>query len=235
MLESVQSLNEKYGDVLFYAEWIFTIFFTIEYLLRVYISDKPLKYIFSFYGMVDFLSIVPSYIGIFVLNTQYLKTIRVIRLMRVFRVLKLVRYSSEAEGLALAIYESRRRIVVFMGAVVALAIIMGTIIYIIEPHDGGFTSIPESIYWAIVTITTVGYGDISPQTWLGQAFAAGLMLIGYVVIAVPTGIVSAEYALGVHKKKNAHKNVNRPCNIEPYSGPYSADKVAIGEIKYEDG
>ena len=197
MLERVDSYRIKYHDTFVLFEWIITAIFSMEYLLRIVSVNKPLKYIFSFYGLIDLISLLPSYFGIFLASESIssIKTIRTIRLLRIFRILKLIRYVKEANTLKRALIASRQRIVVFLLAVLAIATIMGTIIYIIEDPKDGFTSIPRSIYWAIVTLTTVGYGDISPQTGIGQFFASIIMILGYAIIAVPTGIISVELAL----------------------------------------
>lgn len=196
VLESVKSLGEAYGLAFGIAEWSFTVIFTLEYLLRVVIIKRPLKYIISFYGLVDLLSILPTYIGLFVSGAESLLILRSLRLLRVFRVMKLTRYLSEADTLGRALVSGRRKISVFLLAVVMVTIIMGTVMFMIEggEPDTGFTSIPASIYWAIVTLTTVGYGDISPTTPLGQVVASIIMILGYAIIAVPTGIVTAELA-----------------------------------------
>lgn len=194
MLESVPYYHDKYHDVLVPLEWTITVFFTFEYILRIISVKKPWKYIFSFYGLVDLVSLLPSYFGLFIFSESFasIKTVRTIRLLRVFRILKLFRYVKEANSLKKALRASRQRIVVFLMAVLAIATIMGTLIYLIEDPKDGFTSIPRSIYWAIVTLTTVGYGDISPQTGLGQFFASIIMILGYAIIAVPTGLISVE-------------------------------------------
>ncbi|MGB1204264.1 MAG: ion transporter [Chitinophagales bacterium] len=194
MLESVSELNEKYGDIFFALEWILTILFTIEYALRLYSVKKPLKYATSFFGIIDLLAIIPTYLDFVVAGSHYFLTVRALRLLRVFRIFKLARYLGESNQLLAALIASRIKIIVFLGAVVTGAIIIGSIMYFVEAETNSeqFTSIPRSVYWAIVTITTVGYGDISPQTNLGQFLAALLMIVGYGVIAVPTGIVSAE-------------------------------------------
>ncbi|MFY0687069.1 MAG: ion transporter [Cyclobacteriaceae bacterium] len=192
MLESVNEYNERYEQVFTFLEWAFTIFFTIEYMMRLFISPMPVRYAKSFFGIVDLLAIVPTYLALFIIGGNYLVVIRAIRLLRVFRILKLSRQLREAQILGKALHASRYKISVFLGAVLALVIIMGTMMYMIEGGENGFTSIPRSIYWAIVTITTVGYGDIAPHTVIGQAFAAVLMLMGYAIIAVPTGIVTSE-------------------------------------------
>ena len=192
MLESIDSIREKYGEVLRIAEWIFTIVFSIEYLARIISIRKPWYYITSFYGIIDFLSVIPTYIGLVIGGGQYLLMIRALRLMRVFRILKLSRYMGEASTLSSALKASRHKIAVFLWAVFTIVIIMGTVMYLVEGGENGFTSIPRSIYWAIVTLTTVGYGDIAPQTALGQVLASMIMILGYAIIAVPTGIVTAE-------------------------------------------
>ncbi len=194
MIESVTDLRLEYGNLLSYAEWLFTILFTVEYLARIWVAKNPWKYIFSFYGLVDLFSIVPTYLGLFITGSSYLRTIRIFRLLRVFRILKLVRYLSEADNLLNALKASRAKITVFLMGVVVVAVIVGTVMYIIEGPEAGFTSIPRSIYWAIVTVTTVGFGDITPQSVFGQTLASLLMIVGYGIIAVPTGIVSAEFA-----------------------------------------
>ena len=197
MIESVELYSIKYKNALTLFEWTITAIFSLEYLLRIISVKKPLKYIFSFYGLIDLISLLPTYLGLFMFSESIssIKTIRTIRLLRVFRILKLIRYVKAANTLKQALIASRQRIIVFLLAVLAVATIMGTIIYIIEDSKDGFTSIPRSIYWAIVTLTTVGYGDIAPQTVLGQFFASIIMILGYAIIAVPTGMVSVELAL----------------------------------------
>lgn len=193
-LESVYWVDLKYHAVLNIAEWTITILFTVEYILRIISINRPLKYIFSFYGIIDFLSTIPKYISLFFVGTHSLIALRALRLLRVFRILKLTRYIGESNTLLRAIKASRPKILVFMFGVVIICIIFGTIMYMIEGNsDSGFTSIPRSIYWCIVTLTTVGYGDIAPQSPLGQLIAALIMIMGYGIIAVPTGIVSAEF------------------------------------------
>lgn len=194
LLDSVGSIHNKYGSILVAAEWIFTILFTIEYLLRIITSIKPSKYIFSFYGIIDLLAILPTYLSLVLVGSQYLLVIRTLRLLRVFRVLKLARYVGASRTLAIALRNSRHKIVVFLEVVFLLVIVMGSLMYLIEGEEHGFTSIPRSIYWAIVTLTTVGYGDITPETVVGQALASFIMIIGYAIIAVPTGIISVEMA-----------------------------------------
>jgi len=195
MLDSIQAFHEQYGSLLYVVEWLFTILFTVEYTLRLLCVGRPLRYVFSFYGIVDFLSIIPTYLSIFVPGTQYLLVIRSLRVLRIFRIFKLAQYVGEARQLTRALHSSRRKIMIFYFTVIHIVVIVGAMMYLIEGRENGFTSIPRSIYWAIVTITTVGYGDISPQTNVGQAVAAFLMITGYAILAVPTGIVTAEWAM----------------------------------------
>ena len=194
MLDSVAALQLSYGRLFLQLEWLFTILFTIEYALRLSCIGRPLKYAGSFYGIVDLLSILPSYISLLLPAGKYLLVIRILRLLRVFRVLKLVQYVGESAFLQRALWASRRKIVVFLLSVFLLMVIFGSVMYIVEGPEHGFTSIPRSIYWAIVTMTTVGYGDISPRTNLGQAIASLVMILGYGIIAIPTGIVTSELA-----------------------------------------
>ncbi len=193
MLESVGTLNKQYYWEFYTAEWIITILFTIEYILRIIAINKPDRYIFSFYGIVDLLSTLPTYIAVVAGGHNLLFAIRALRLLRIFRILKITRYIKESNKLVRALRESRTKILVFLYAVVILCVIMGTIMYLVEGPQNGFTSIPTGIYWCIVTLTTVGYGDISPVTPVGQFIASVIMITGYGIIAVPTGIVSAEY------------------------------------------
>ena len=191
-LESVEWIMEKYSTAIKTAEWFFTIIFTIEYALRVYCAPRRWRYIKSFYGLIDLASILPTYLSLFVAGTQYAMVIRSLRLLRVFRVLKLTHFLGEAEVLRKAMRESAAKIIVFIGVVVTLVFIVGSLMYLIEGPEHGFTSIPTSVYWAVVTLTTVGYGDIAPQTVAGQTLATIVMIMGYGIIAVPTGIVSVE-------------------------------------------
>ena len=191
-LDSESQLNSKFGYYFLIAEWFFTILFTAEYLLRIIASKRPLTYIFSFYGIIDLLSVVPTYLSLILTGGQYLIVIRILRLLRIFRILKLNRYMGASSHLYESLINSRYKIGVFLWTVMTIIIIMGAIMYLIEGPENGFTSIPQSIYWAIVTLTTVGYGDISPQTAAGKFMASVIMIIGYSIIAVPTGIISAE-------------------------------------------
>jgi voltage-gated potassium channel len=192
MLDTVQAVSLVHRRLLSTLEWFFTILFTVEYLLRLYCSPRPLRYAGSFFGVVDLLSIVPTYLSIFFPAGRYFMMIRVLRILRVFRVLKLVKYVGESDVLMRALWASRHKIIVFLFSVLTLASIFGSLMYVVEGEAGGFTSIPRGIYWAIVTLTTVGYGDISPATVIGQVLASVVMIMGYAIIAVPTGIVTAE-------------------------------------------
>ncbi len=194
MLDSVQAIQAEFGAILYAVEWFLTILFTCEYILRLICVGQPIRYATSFYGVVDLLAIIPTYLSIILPGSRYLLVIRILRVLRIFRVLKLVQYLGEARILSQALIASRRKIVVFLFTVGTLVVIFGSLMYSIEGVDNGFTSIPRSIYWAIVTMTTVGYGDISPKTNLGQMVAAFIMILGYGIIAVPTGIVTAELA-----------------------------------------
>lgn len=214
MLESVREFHDANEDLLDILEWTFTAIFSVEYLLRIFISRHPKKYVFSFFGTVDLIALLPTYISLFVTGGSYLVVIRAIRLLRVFRILKLSRYLDEASILVKALNGAKRKILVFMGAVFTLVMITGTFMYLIEGGANGFTSIPRSIYWAVVTVTTVGYGDIAPGTILGQTFATVLMLTGYAIIAVPTGIMTAEINK-IDKKENRKKSkLCKRCNTD---------------------
>jgi voltage-gated potassium channel len=192
MLDSISVLRAQFGRLFYAIEWFFTIIFTAEYVLRIACVGKPLRYAVSFYGIVDLLAIVPTYLSLFLPGSQYLLVIRILRILRIFRILKLVPYLGEARLLKKALQASSRKIAVFLFAVLTMVVIFGSLMYVIEGEKYGFTSIPRSIYWAIVTLTTVGYGDISPQTGFGQALASLVMILGYGIIAVPTGIVTVE-------------------------------------------
>jgi len=195
MLESVSEIRAGYGGLLYGLEWAFTILFTIEYVLRLYCAKSPARYASSFYGVIDLLAVIPTYLSVLVPGAQFLLVVRLIRILRVFRVLKLAKYLFEAHQLKEALIASRPKITIFLFAVLSLVTILGSLMYFIEGAEHGFTSIPRGVYWAIVTLTTVGYGDISPQTPLGQTLAAVVMIMGYGIIAVPTGIVTAELTL----------------------------------------
>lgn len=206
MLESVQEIDQKYHKSLLAMEWIVTIFFSIEYIARIISIKKPWKYIFSFYGIIDFLSTIPLYLSYILAGSQVLLAVRAFRLLRIFRILKLVKFIGEASQLKKALKASRTKIAVFIYVVLILSVILGTMMYIVEGNEAGFTSIPRSIYWTVVTLTTVGYGDITPVTSLGQFLATVIMILGYGIIAVPTGIVTAEIAKsGKDDKKDIDK------------------------------
>ncbi|WP_237056850.1 ion transporter [Microbulbifer sediminum] len=194
LLVSVQSIAGRYGELFFVLEWFFTALFTVEYLARIYCAVDRRRYIFSFYGIVDLLAILPSYLALLVTGASYLLVIRLLRVLRIFRILKLVRYLRDANLLLRSLWQARRRILVFYASVLVVCIIFGSLMFVVEGPKHGFTSIPKSVYWTIVTLTTVGFGDITPQTVLGQGIASLTMLIGYSIIAVPTGIVTAELA-----------------------------------------
>jgi voltage-gated potassium channel len=192
ILESVSSLRLRYGSIFLILEWFFTLLFTVEYILRLVSVHRPLHYAFSFFGLVDLLAIVPTYFSLLMPSSHYLVVIRIIRLLRIFRVLKLAEYLQEAAILERALVASRRKISVFLLTVLLLVVVIGTLMYVIEGEQHGFVDIPTSIYWAIVTLTTVGYGDVAPRTPLGQLLASAVMLLGYGILAVPTGIVTME-------------------------------------------
>ncbi len=206
MLESVETIYLEYGTLLFTIELILTGVFTLEYILRIAVVKKPWGYILSFFGIIDLLSIVPTYFALFGIGTSSFLVIRILRLMRVFRVLKLIGFSKEARVLKNALRASRQKISVFLMAVMSIVVIVGTLMYIIEGPENGFENIPLSIYWAIVTITTVGYGDISPESPIGRTIASLMMILGYAILAVPTGIVTGEIA----KSPITHSNT-RSC------------------------
>ena len=211
MLESVPELDAKFDREFWVLEWILTIVFTVEYVIRIWISQKPLKYVFSLWGIIDLLSIIPTYLSFFLVGYHYLLVVRIFRLLRIFRILKLVRFNAEAQVLLNALKSSMYKISIFLMAVLAIVTFMGTIMYVVESGEEGFTSIPQSIYWAIVTVTTFGYGDMIPHTVLGKVISSVAMIVGYAIIAVPTGIVT----VGIAKATNAsescshcgHKNV----------------------------
>ena len=216
VLASIESIKMQYGDWLFRLEWAFTLLFSIEYLVRIYSSPKPLRYIFSFYGLVDLLSIIPTYLALLFPAANYWLVVRLLRVLRIFRVFKLVRYLTEANLLLRSMYAARRKVLVFFTVVLVICVIFGSLMFLVEGPENGFTSIPRSIYWTIVTITTVGYGDITPQTVFGQIIATMAMLTGYSIIAIPTGIFTAEIAREMIAESN-----NRQCNVCNRSGHHS--------------
>lgn len=205
MLESVTAIETAYGQVLRICELCFTVLFTVEYLLRIYSAHKRLAYTFSFFGIIDLLAVLPTYTAFAVGGVKYLVIVRTFRLLRVFRIFKLSRYLQEGKQLVAALRASRYKIILFLGVVFTIVIMMGTVMYVVEGEANGFTSIPLSIYWAIVTLTTVGYGDIAPKTIIGQSISSLVMVLGYSIIAVPTGIVTVEFS-------NALKHSNLSCS-----------------------
>lgn len=205
LLVSVESIAGHYGEQFFVLEWVFTGLFTVEYLARIYCAVNRRSYIFSFYGIVDLLAILPSYLALVFTGASYLLVIRLLRVLRIFRILKLVRYLRDANLLVRSLWQARRKILVFYASMLVLCVIFGALMFVVEGPRHGFTSIPKSIYWAIVTITTVGYGDIVPQTTFGQAIAALTTLIGYSIIAVPTGLVTAELATEMRHERTLQR------------------------------
>ena len=203
MLDSVAGIRHAYGPLLLAVEWFFTLLFTVEYLLRLSSVRRPIRYATSFFGVVDLLSVIPTYLSLLIPGSRYLLVIRLLRVLRVFRILKLAQYVGEIRYLARALRASRRKITVFLLTVLTLVVIIGSLMYVIEGEANGFTSIPKGIYWAIVTLTTVGYGDISPNTNLGQSLAALVMILGYGIIAVPTGIYAAELRDVMTRRRSA--------------------------------
>lgn len=212
MLETIPVVHERYFEWFYFAEWAFTVIFTVEYVLRLYAVRSPLKYATSTFGLIDLISILPTYLSIFIVGSQTLLVVRILRLLRVFRILRLVRFLRAGHIISTALRASRHKIAVFLFFIFQIVIIIGAVMYFVEsPANPGFSSIPKSIYWTVVTITTVGFGDITPQTPFGQFLAVTVMIIGYALIAVPTGIVSAEMVTGV---KPTNTQVCRHCARE---------------------
>src|SRR5690554_952302 len=210
MLESVKSLDEKYHTFLYISEWTITVFFTIEYILRIISAKKWKEYVFSFYGIIDLVAVLPMYLSFFIPGSQVLAVVRALRLLRLFRVLNLVQFTGQESHLKLAIRASRRKITVFVYFVIIVSCLLGALMYVVEKGENGFQSIPDSVYWVIVTLTTVGFGDITPVTALGKIIASMIMVMGYGIIAVPTGIVTAEYtSIFLDEKK---KRKDRACS-----------------------
>jgi voltage-gated potassium channel len=197
LLDSVQGLHARYGAAFYVAEWIFTLAFTVEYLVRLYVVKRPLQYARSFFGVVDLISVLPTYISLALIGSQYLLVIRALRILRIFRVLKMTRYIGEADLLWSALIRSRRKVLVFVCTFLTLVLIFGALMYLVEGPQNGFNSIPESMYWAVITMTTVGFGDITPVTAIGKLLTSLIILIGYSIIVVPTGIFTAELATGL--------------------------------------
>jgi len=213
MLDSVVSIHNKYGNLFYHVEWVFTGLFTVEYMLRLISIRKPIRYIFSLLGIIDLISLLPSYLSIFFLGAQSLLAFRALRLLRVFRIFKLGEFLSEINFLTQALKNSFRKISIFLLTVLTITVILGSIMYLVEQRENGFSNIPESIYWAIVTITTVGYGDISPITPMGKFVASVVMLIGYAIIAVPTGIITHDIAVAAKSKKEIPESCPS-CSLE---------------------
>ena len=229
MLESSTEFNAVYGAAFFYIEWFLTIVFTVEYILRLWVTLHPLRYATSFYGIVDILAILPSYLTLVLPNAQYFLIIRILRLMRVFRIFKLGQYLNEGDQLRRAVIASRNKIAVFLFFVTILVIIIGAFMYLVEGGtNDGFSSIPRAVYWAIVTITTVGYGDITPQTRIGQFVSAVVMILGYAIIAVPTGIVTSE--MMQTNKENLSTQVCRYCSREGHAADAVYCKYCGGRL-----
>ena len=208
ILDSVQALSAKWGMLFNVLEWIFTLLFTAEYLLRIYCTPQRARYIFSFWGLIDLVSVLPSYLAIFLPQAHYVLLVRIFRVVRVFRILRMVKYVKQAETLMQALRQGRQKILVFLCVVMGIVTVFGAIMYLVEGPEHGFTSIPRAMYWAIITLTTVGYGDITPQTEIGQFIASAVMLVGYAVIAVPTGIFTAELATAMRKEFSHHVCTN---------------------------
>lgn len=221
ILDSVGELHLKYGKIFYALELGFTALFTLEYILRIWLTSRTLKYVTSFYGIVDLMAILPVYLSFFILNTQLLSVIRALRLLRVIRILKLGRYLSEADFLRESLKASAAKIQIFLFSVLTIVLIMGTLMFVVEGPENGFTSIPVSMYWAIVTLTTVGFGDITPQTPIGQLLASLIMLMGYAIIAVPTGIVSSE--------------MTRRRKLEHYENVKSCTHCGFDHLEKSDG
>ena len=212
VLDSVADISQQHGKLLFTAEWVFTAIFTVEYILRIFCIPRPFKYIFSFYGVIDLLAILPSYFSLFMPGSQYLLVIRILRVLRIFRILKLVRFINQSNLLINALLASRLKITIFMFAIITLLVIFGSAMYLIEGPENGFTNIPVSIYWSVVTLTTVGFGDITPKTDLGRGIASIVMVTGYSIIAVPTGIFTAELSQVMKRQKaRADKRICTRC------------------------
>lgn len=209
VFDSLPSLTEQQRNFFYVLEWIFTVLFSVEYLVRIYISEKPRRYVLSFWGVIDLLAIIPTYLSLIFYGYQYLLVVRILRLLRVFRILRLIRFYTESMLLLRALKSSFFKVSIFLSVVVIAAILMGTVMYVVEHGQNGFTSIPQSIYWAIVTITTVGYGDIVPTTVLGKLISSLIMFLGYSIIAVPTGILTMEMT-----KKVASPIICPDCNEE---------------------
>ena len=229
MLDSVDTLHDKYGSAFYIIEWIFTGIFTLEYILRLICIRYPFKYVFSSLGIIDLLAILPSYLTLVGIGSQSLLVLRALRLLRIFRIFRLVHFLSEMRFLSVALKNSMRKISIFILFVLTSVVILGSVIYLVEGQTNGFTSIPQSVYWAIVTITTVGYGDIAPVTPLGKFIASFIMLLGYGIIAVPTGIVTTEMALAV-KSRQQGASACPSCGREGHDHDAKFCKYCGGEL-----
>ncbi len=221
IFESIQTVNDRIHTLLVVLEWVITIFFTIEYILRIICTPNWKRYIFSFYGVIDLISILPVYLSFFVKQSKVLSIIRILRLLRIFRILDLVQFTQQANQLRKALKNSQTKIFVFIYFVLVICVILGALMYMIEPHDKVFTSIPRSIYWCIVTLTTVGYGDMVPTTTFGQIMASVIMILGYGIIAVPTGIVTSEYSRAYRKKEPNRKHSPQKTPPADFGYPHS--------------
>lgn len=236
MMASVVRFDEKYHTFFVVSEWIITVFFTIEYLLRIISNKKPLDYVFSFYGLVDLLSLLPMYLSFFIPGSETLVIIRSLRLLRLFAILDLIPILNQSSHIKDSLRASMNKIIVFVYFILVMSVILGTIMFMVEERHNGFTNIPNSIYWCIVTMTTVGYGDISPITPIGKAIASFIMIMGYGIIAVPTGIVTAEFAK--NRRKTSVKNHCPRCNTYMYNEYANfcyncGEKLVEGEIEIE--
>ncbi|HTV85249.1 MAG TPA: ion transporter [Dyella sp.] len=201
VLDTVADIHARYGAIFYALEWLFTLVFTLEYVTRIMVVDRPWRYVRSFYGVVDVLAVLPTWISLVAAGSQYLLVVRALRILRIFRILKLTRYVGEADLLWLTLIRARRKVLIFFSTILTLVLIFGALMYLIEGPQDGFTSIPTSMYWAIVTMTTVGFGDITPKTTLGKLLTSLIILIGYSIIAVPTGIFTAELAAGMRARR----------------------------------
>lgn len=229
MLDSVGSMRAQYGPLLHAIAWLFTIGFSVEYVLRLACVENPIRYALSFFGVVDFLAIFPAYLSLLFLGSRYLSVVRIVRVLRIFHVLKLRQFTAEAAALGTSLYASRRRIFVFLFTVLTLVVIIGALMYVIEGEQRGFTSIPVGVYWTIVTLTTVGYGDISPQTGLGQFLASVVMILGYSMIAVPTGIVTVEWAQTRAERPTSTRSCSK-CEGQGHAGDAKYCRLCGAEL-----
>ena len=215
MLDTVVDLSERFETAFYVLEWVFTIAFTLEYVMRLVVVARPRRYALSFFGIIDLLAVLPTYLSLVVTGSQYLLVIRAVRILRIFRILKMARYVGEADLLRAALERARHKILIFVSTIMTLVLIFGALMYLVEGPQNGFTSIPRAMYWAIVTLTTVGYGDITPHTVLGQVLTSLIMLVVYSIIAVPTGIFAAELAAGIRDARQ--RSVCPGCQLEDHN------------------